>query len=404
MNAPLVLVLTVVLAVHSLIPDASAAVRLGRGGQTDYVILRENGAPEPEANAARELARHLKSIVGPEFPILAPGEETPRKAIIVGSGRTARRLFPDVPWITLGGEEIVLRTKGNLLLVAGGRPRGTLYAVNRFLQDYCGVRWWTPWATDIPDDPDLRIPRLKVQARPAFESRDPFWYPALDREWAVRNYSNSSHAHIPAEWGGDISHPQQHHVRGVFEQGAYPSYDAGMAELRAWVLAQWLWNPKQDDRALIREFIEGYYGEAAAPIVSQYLDLLYKAPEGFKPGSFAKTNSPSHNFATLSAAEDLWQRAETAAATDGSDYVLRVKMARLPLRYVWLSRWEPLRDECRKAGAAWPLPESRKRVADDFAALARGIDGSPWTRITPLNESGLTVDQFVARFAQDPAP
>ena len=50
--------------------------------------------------------------------------------------------------------------------------------------------------------------------------------------------------------GPNLRFFQQHNVRGVFEQGAYQSHGSEMAELRAWVLAQLLWNPKQDDRAL----------------------------------------------------------------------------------------------------------------------------------------------------------
>jgi hypothetical protein len=186
--------------------DASADLRLGRQGQTSYVILREADAPEPVANAARELATHLERIVGAEFPILAPGDEIPRQAILVGAGAAARATFRDVPWDTLQPEEIVIRTDGRRLLLAGGGPRGTLYAVSRFLQDQCGVRWWTPWASHIPTNPNLEIPKLDLRSRPAFESRDPFWYPAFDPTWAVRNFSNSQHAHIPAAWGGAVAY------------------------------------------------------------------------------------------------------------------------------------------------------------------------------------------------------
>jgi hypothetical protein len=49
--------------------------------------------------------------------------------------------------------------------------------------------------------------------------------------------------------GPNLRFFQAHHVRGVFEEGAYESFGAEMAELRAWVLAQLLWNPQQDDRA-----------------------------------------------------------------------------------------------------------------------------------------------------------
>ncbi len=50
-----------------------------------------------------------------------------------------------------------------------------------------------------------------------------------------------------------------------FEQGAYQSFGSEMSELRAWVLAQLLWNPViKDDKRLIREFLEGYYGPKPA--------------------------------------------------------------------------------------------------------------------------------------------
>jgi hypothetical protein len=53
-----------------------------------------------------------------------------------------------------------------------------------------------------------------------------------------------------------------------------------MSELRAWVLAQLLYNPYQDDRVLIKEFLEGYYG-AAADKIRQYMDLMYAASKGY---------------------------------------------------------------------------------------------------------------------------
>ena len=74
---------------------------------------------------------------------------------------------------------------------------------------------------------------------------------------------------------------QQYGVKGVFEEGAYEGYGAEMGELRAWLLAQLLWNPQQNDRALIQEFLDGYYGTAAARPIRRYLDLMHSASKGF---------------------------------------------------------------------------------------------------------------------------
>jgi hypothetical protein len=156
-----------------------ASLSLAEGGRTEYVIVQSEGATSAERQAASELAQTLRQITGAKFEVRTEAAEIPRRAIVVGPGALAAKLFPEVPFLELGDEEIVLRTHGQHLLIAGGRPRGTLYAVARFLQDYGGARWWTPWASTIPHRAHLTIPRLQVRARPVFESRDPYWLSAL---------------------------------------------------------------------------------------------------------------------------------------------------------------------------------------------------------------------------------
>ena len=105
-------------------------------------------------------------------------------------------------------------------------------------------------------------------------------------------------------------------VRGVFEQGAYQSPGSEMAELRAWVLAQLLWNPQQDDRALVHEFIQGYYGPEAAPHLRLYLDLMHEASKGHNLTCYSGTDAPHLRCKPLAEGEKLWQQAEVAAATN----------------------------------------------------------------------------------------
>ena len=111
-------------------------------------------------------------------------------AIIVGQGPLARRLFPEIPWAKLGEEQTLVKSKNGVLLVAGGRPRGTLYAVYRLLSQKCGVRWWAPWATTVPKNPKLSFGKLDWSETPAFEYRDPYWFHAFDGDWAARNFNN----------------------------------------------------------------------------------------------------------------------------------------------------------------------------------------------------------------------
>jgi hypothetical protein len=71
------------------------------------------------------------------------------------------------------------------------------------------------------------------------------------------------------------------------------------------------------------------------------------------------------------------------------------------VRYAWLTRWTQLRKECQDAGATWPLPESRKAVAEEWRVVANGVPGQAWTKVTSVNESGLTPEKFLARFAEE---
>lgn len=595
------LLLTAILLAMSA-KESTAPMQLARNRKPLVTIYLHPTATAPERYAAEELANALQKITGATFSRVEQ-TETPAEGILVGQSPAAKTLFPEVNLETFEAEQYVIQVKGKLLLLAGGRPRGTIYAVCRFLQDTCGVRWWTPWAETIPAKPELTIPALQINAKPAFESRDPFWYLAFNGTWAVRNGSNSAHAGITEHMGGKITyegfvhtffplvppeehfkdHPEwysvingkrqyeraqlcttnpqlraflveqvkkrlranpqanilsvsqndwygacecpdckaiddregthagtmlalanyvasqikdefphvaidtlayqytrkapktikplpnvivrlcsiecnfaqplehpsnaafardirdwskrsnrlyiwdyttnfahyvlphpnwyslgpnarffhQNGVRGLFEQGAYQSHSSEMAELRAWVLAQLLWNPYQDDRKLIAEFLNGYYGKAAARPIQQYLDVMHEAAKNINLTCFTHPSAGFLTFATLNKAEKLWQQAEKAVQND-PEKLWRVRQGHLPVRYAFLIRWQSLRRECVQAKSVWPLPTSRKAVAEEWLKIATGPGPAGWQPMTHINESGFRPEAFVAQFKEDP--
>jgi hypothetical protein len=172
-------------------------------GHAKMVIVTDPAATPTERFAAHELAATLQQITGATFEIQT-NAIAPAHAILVGPGTAARALFKDVVFDQLGNEELIVRTRDGDLLLAGGRPRGTLYAVSRFLQEQCGVRWWTPWARAIPKQSTLKIGKLNLRESPAFEYREPFWFTAFDADWAWQNGCNGSSFDIPPDKGGHI--------------------------------------------------------------------------------------------------------------------------------------------------------------------------------------------------------
>jgi hypothetical protein len=70
---------------------------------------------------------------------------------------------------------------------------------------------------------------------------------------------------LRVQMGPNIRFLLENHVRGIFEEGDYWSAGGELQELKSWLLLQLLYNPAADDRALIAEFLAGFYGPVGAP-------------------------------------------------------------------------------------------------------------------------------------------
>ncbi len=198
--------------------------------------------------------------------------------------------------------------------------------------------------------------------------------------------------------GPNVKFFVDHNVKGIFEQGAYQSYGSEMAELRAWVLAELLWNPGLDGEKLTNEFIEGYYRPAAAEIKA-YLKTTHDAVEqsGDWLGCFESHTAKFLNFDTLTRG---WQHLKAAEAAVQNDPVLqfRVQVAELPILYTFVMRWNDMRAAAKAANADWPMPPSAKDTYDQFLAIAKKKN------VTRLNESQSgfgALDKAVGRASLD---
>ncbi len=137
-----------------------------------WVIVEPDSATEAERTAATELRNYLCRICGEWFEILTERSYNgKRPAVWVGATDFARkqRVYPDA----LEREAFVMRKVGQGLILCGGSPRGTFYAVAQFLEEYCGVRWLTLAGDEyVPQRTDLKLPRVNRTVRPAFVDRD----------------------------------------------------------------------------------------------------------------------------------------------------------------------------------------------------------------------------------------
>jgi hypothetical protein len=201
------------LVILTLASGCFADVEIARRGKAAAKIVLAAGAGETEKWAADELAFFLHLSTGCAIPVVSDpipyqnrllvGEGAARLA---GSGFDAKSLQP---------EEIIVQTEGHDLILAGGSPRGTLYAVYTFLEDAIGCRWWTQAVWNVPRKPSLAVGPISIRYAPPLEYREPFWFVAFDPFWAARNKVNGIKA------GGDDRRGGRHVYEG-FVHTFYP--------------------------------------------------------------------------------------------------------------------------------------------------------------------------------------
>jgi len=170
----------------------------------------------PEQTAARELVAYLAKATGKAVPPAAEPKAGTAPRIYVGHTRFAASHAIDPS--KLGPEEWVMRSVGGDLILTGGRPRGTLYAVYRFLEDVVGVHWWNPFEESVPRLKTLPLAKLDRRGKPTFRYRDIYTlYTPDGGRFAARNRLNrQGDAPIAPEYGGAMDYGPPYHVHTFY--------------------------------------------------------------------------------------------------------------------------------------------------------------------------------------------
>jgi hypothetical protein len=183
------------------------SVNLARDGRSPYVIVVAADAIAAEKTAARELQDYFRQVTGAPLEIVSEadlaGGDAPR--ILVGQTKLTRQVLADLNFAALQHDGIVMKVAGRNLILTGGRPRGTLYAVDTFLEDVVGVRWWTSTESTVPHTPMLDIPAdLNVTYIPKLRYRESFNEDAINDHalFASRLKLNGHMTRIPEALGG----------------------------------------------------------------------------------------------------------------------------------------------------------------------------------------------------------
>ena len=208
--------LTVLVVLGFLHAVPSQGATLARDGKPVATIVLAAQATVPERTAARELADYLSKATGGQFTQETEAATTQGACIYVGPTSFARSKGLSLE--QLGPEEWVMRTVGDDLILIGGRPRGTLYAAYRFLEDVLGVHWWNPWEESVPRKPTLVVDGLDRRGKPVIRYRDIYMLYGRDGgRFAARNRLNrDGDARIAKDYGGCMDYGPPYHVHTFY--------------------------------------------------------------------------------------------------------------------------------------------------------------------------------------------
>ena len=234
--------LIVLLSVTSLIAGHSqAAYKIVENGVSDWHITISRRAIASERHAAKELQTFLKRISGADLfiveyetigahPLLDRHNrlKTDEPQIIIGNNERANQLLEksniEVDFDKLGPEGFIIRTVGPHLLIAGGRPRGTLYGVYTFLENYLGCRWFDSTVSVIPKRSTIILGKINDTQIPRLVFRDT-WFGMFkyDADLAVRNKINGVKCPLTEIHGGRFAYanPRYHSLDWLIPSAKY---------------------------------------------------------------------------------------------------------------------------------------------------------------------------------------
>lgn len=161
---------------------------------SSWTIVTPGDAIPSEQYAASELQSLLEQTIGVKVP-MAAAPPHPAFNLFVGFSPAVSENFPGYKIDDLGEEGLRIIVRPENIVIAGGRPRGTLYGVYEFAERYLGVRFLTQDHTYIPKKSRWKIPCEEWSYVPSFTFRwiyykENFDFPAFAAKLRINTTTN----------------------------------------------------------------------------------------------------------------------------------------------------------------------------------------------------------------------
>ena len=177
---------------------------------------------------------------------------------------------------------------------------------------------------------------------------------------------------------------------GVFEQGDALCSAGSFAALRHYVTSHLLWDPSDDEKRLMSEFLVGYYGTRSAPILERLIALVEHAPR--KTGREVVYGHRDADFLPVTdklEAAKLMGEAVSAAAHDGEPFLARVRRERLSFDHMVLLGFDALKSVAAEKGVLWQYPATRAEMATNWVREVKSFGVKAWRETTSADDIGI---------------
>lgn len=152
-------------------PEVTSPLYIVEEGKTDFYILTPDSHGECIDTAAEELQTYIEKISGAVLTV-ATESRLPENANVISLGETELSEKTGTDYSLISEDGLLLYSDGENLIIRGEDDRGTLFGVYTFLEEYLGVRWFTPTLERVPENENVVIDKsLNRIIEPSFSVR-----------------------------------------------------------------------------------------------------------------------------------------------------------------------------------------------------------------------------------------
>ena len=184
-------------------------INIINNNHTTYHIVHSVNSTEAERYACMELQKYLYLSTNTLIPVFSDKCMKRSKEIIIGSARDSQ---VSLELAGMSKEAFIIKEKDEEIYITGNSPRGILYGVYKFLEEFINFRCFTKDCEKYDSIDNLLIDKdFSLIQDFTFEYREVYFTDAFNGDFAAKNMLNSNLADLSSKHGNKVKWYNFHH-------------------------------------------------------------------------------------------------------------------------------------------------------------------------------------------------